>query len=905
MSDTYVRTFAGHTDGVRALAFLPDGVRFVSGSADKTVKLWDSASGRLIRSFDGHENQVLCVAVSPDGKYIASGSQDRTVRVWDVSTGDQIAQLEGHTVAVTGVCFQSNDRLSSAGGDGFRVWDFKAEKLLTKTPDGPRLVRVAYSRDGTRAAAMDWAGETAYWDTTTCKPLADLGSAGPFLTAVGITPDGNRVYFELNREWMTYDAQTRKTSKLPGFAAFGSICFTPDQKLVIAAAGTPAFVRDVATGKEVTELSRQGHGEIGHAVACSSDGRHVVYGIGGQEEGDGVWRPGRTNDIYLFDLAKLNQKAPVGPVQGSLSWDVIPAKVKQPDGSLVPLDSYFPKPIPPEIHFKSAGKGRDVAWTSSKVFLHRTPGVLEPVFDAPNGLWVVEWDGKYIWVLDSHGILIALNSDGKQIARAEAKDGLGQMNYGTPTVVALDEGRIFVAGAGSLVPNAPPRGWCASARLSPDGKTIQVTRVVEESSKMPPGWVAPSRTPGLVPSGLFIYKSPQGPSVWMTCQDTPLSRMPIMRIDPQTLAVSLYNVQTDDVGFNQNARVQFSPRVELPDGRILGESDGFRLFTVGQHSVAETPSRLVADWQHPGRSMQLLATDWQYVVPGKQWLKINASDLTPEVIGPGLRVDGELVERDISYGVSEIFGLAGLSTLDGAFYRFSTDPAHPLSVRATGEVIKAPTPEQEKGLVSVDGDSTDFYGGKGIISEDHDHRITATDYGELNRLERPAEVNYIGRLIGNGDECQRIGLTSDQLNSLKANSSWFNGRVELDQSKVRKLLQAYDQATTPQARDAAARPLFEEARQYAANQDKLRNDYVQQVHSVLSPFQLKLLSYEHLTPQEVAQAKELAAKTPPLDPMAPPDLGTDGWPISLLIGIGGGIFVALAIGIKVLKSRRS
>src|SRR5438067_6825826 len=79
-----VATLKGHTETVYGIAFTPDGRQVVTGSFDKTVRIWDAATGKEIKVLDGpagHQNLVLSVAVSPDGKAIASGGQDNTAKV--------------------------------------------------------------------------------------------------------------------------------------------------------------------------------------------------------------------------------------------------------------------------------------------------------------------------------------------------------------------------------------------------------------------------------------------------------------------------------------------------------------------------------------------------------------------------------------------------------------------------------------------------------------------------------------------------------------------------------------------------------------------------------------------------------------------------------------------------------
>ncbi len=116
--------FQGHKDAVTSVAFSPDGKHIVSGSNDKTLRLWDN-QGRVGKPFEGHEGAVTSVAFSPDGKYIVSGSRDRKVRLWDIQ-GNPIRQpLEGHENDVTSVAFSPDGQyIISGSSDGtVRLWD--------------------------------------------------------------------------------------------------------------------------------------------------------------------------------------------------------------------------------------------------------------------------------------------------------------------------------------------------------------------------------------------------------------------------------------------------------------------------------------------------------------------------------------------------------------------------------------------------------------------------------------------------------------------------------------------------------------------------------------------------------------------------------------------------------------
>jgi WD40 repeat protein len=187
ITGTHTSVLSGHTDSVGSLTFSMDGIFLVSGSDDKTIKLWDIQTGGVIKTFCGHTDWVQSVHISPDCMTIASGSDDRTIRIWDLWTGECPHIIGEHDSAVTSVSFSptNSQLLISASGSTVQQWDVNGCKIGPAYPgDG-----VAFSLDG--SCFISWQGEVATIQNSDSRAIVTslLVTEGTFQCCC-FSPDG-------------------------------------------------------------------------------------------------------------------------------------------------------------------------------------------------------------------------------------------------------------------------------------------------------------------------------------------------------------------------------------------------------------------------------------------------------------------------------------------------------------------------------------------------------------------------------------------------------------------------------------------------------------------------------------------------------------------------------------------
>ena len=189
-------TLVGH--GAVAVAITPDGRQAVSASDDGTLKVWDLVSGGVKRTVEGHSGEVTAVAITPDGGQAVSGSSDHTLKVWDLASGSLEGTLRGHAGVVTALAITPDGRqaVSASEDRTLKVWDLATGAVVaTFTAEAP-LHACAVAPDGRTIVVGDSFGPgplpgargVAYAAPTSFNGLTRCGSSQVPILARASTP---------------------------------------------------------------------------------------------------------------------------------------------------------------------------------------------------------------------------------------------------------------------------------------------------------------------------------------------------------------------------------------------------------------------------------------------------------------------------------------------------------------------------------------------------------------------------------------------------------------------------------------------------------------------------------------------------------------------------------------------
>jgi WD40 repeat protein len=274
-----VSTLTGHSGAVWSVALSPDGQTLASGSADKTIKVWNLDTGQLRRTITGHSDIIRSVTFSPDGQTLASGSGDKTIKLWNLQTG-QIRTLSGHSGPVWSIAISPDGQtLASGSGDNtIKIWNIQTGKLVrTLTGHSKRVFSVALNPDGQTIASGSEDKTIKIWNLQTGELIRTLSGHSDAVRAVAFSPDAEKL---ASSSWdktiKIWNLRTGKPSTFGGHRdRVVSVAFSNDsQTLASTSLDNTIKIWHVQTGKLLQILS--GHSDWVLSVATSPTGQTLV-----------------------------------------------------------------------------------------------------------------------------------------------------------------------------------------------------------------------------------------------------------------------------------------------------------------------------------------------------------------------------------------------------------------------------------------------------------------------------------------------------------------------------------------------------------------------------------------------------------------------------------------------------
>jgi len=244
------------------IAWSPDSTTLASVDNDRSIRLWDPATGKSIKTIEEMENWTDVLAWSPDGTKLAAGSKDNLIRIWDVATGDRLTTLTGHSESVYHLAWSPDDgtTLASASVDlTIRLWDTSSGKALSIIQGhNSEVTKLSWSPDGSMLGSVSTLDGIKLWNIPSEAPLNSVHASLASNAFMAWSPDGSILASASNNHGIRlWDAATGTFFKLIGpNTSYDWLAWSPNGETLCCISGHTIQFWDPITGEQLAAYNK-------------------------------------------------------------------------------------------------------------------------------------------------------------------------------------------------------------------------------------------------------------------------------------------------------------------------------------------------------------------------------------------------------------------------------------------------------------------------------------------------------------------------------------------------------------------------------------------------------------------------------------------------------------------------
>ncbi|KAG2342512.1 hypothetical protein BDR05DRAFT_1060241 [Suillus weaverae] len=258
-------------------------------------------STRPLRAFEGHEGTVMAVTVFPDKRRMVTGSYDKTLRLWDLKTGVVLKKMEGHTSVVQALAVSRDLIASGDFGGELIAWRGETGEILTQPikAHSKEINWLDFSPDGTVLATGSGDGTTKFWCTKTWQMQGEPIECGHYVLCVQYSPSGEYLTIgKYSKIEILNPGTMERVASLEGHMSFNSpLAWTPDGTRLLSGGDSTIREWDPSTWQQVGH-PWQGHYNHIYAIAIHPAGTLVASGSSDNQVR--LWRLSDRRTIAIF-----------------------------------------------------------------------------------------------------------------------------------------------------------------------------------------------------------------------------------------------------------------------------------------------------------------------------------------------------------------------------------------------------------------------------------------------------------------------------------------------------------------------------------------------------------------------------------------------------------------------------